>query len=109
MVDGRPASSTDPSTWTSYAAVKDGPHGFMLGGGIGCWDLDGCLVDGVLSDEARGILEAADPIWVEVSMSGKGLHVFVRAEEAPGFRRGGVEFYSRSRFIAVTGQRYAAG
>lgn len=106
QVDGSPASSTDPSTWTSYDRVKGKPHGFMLGGGIGCWDLDGCLVDGVLSDEARAILDAADPIWCEISMSGKGLHIFVKADEAPGRRDGGVEFYSRSRFIAVTGNQF---
>jgi hypothetical protein len=32
--------------------------------------------------------------------------VFVRAEEAPGVRRAGFEFYSRARFIAVTGDLF---
>jgi primase-polymerase (primpol)-like protein len=79
----------------------------MLGGGLGCWDLDHCLVDGRLAPWAAEVLAGIDdPIWVERSMGGDGLHVFVRAAEAPGFRRGRVEFYSRARFIAVTGDRF---
>ena len=39
-------------------------------------------------------------------MSGDGLHLFVDAPEAPGTKQPGVEFYSRARFIAVTGNRW---
>lgn len=79
----------------------------MLGSGLGCWDLDHCLVDGQLAPWAAEVLAGIpDPIWVERSMSGEGLHVFVHAPEAPGTRRGPIEFYSRARFIAVTGDRF---
>lgn len=72
----------------------------MLGDGLACWDLDGVLDGGVLHPEARAILDQVgrDALWVERSMSGDGLHVFVRGER--------VSYYSRERFIAVTGDRY---
>lgn len=101
-VNGRPASSTDESTWSTFSEVQSGPgdgFGVMLGGGLGCWDLDDCFSGGVLESWAREILEDADPLYVERSVSGRGLHIFVEAKEGPGSRRGRVEFYARGRFI----------
>ena len=59
---------------------------------------------------AEGVAAAAmellpDAIYAEVSTSGHGLHVFVWSSEA-SFRRAGVEFYSHSRFIRMTGRRW---
>src|SRR5690606_14681874 len=56
--DGRPASSTDPSTWSTYreaARSKAGDGlGFVLGDGIACLDIDHCLDgQGRPSEEAR--------------------------------------------------------
>lgn len=103
-VDGSPASSTDPSTWSTYRDVKrstagDG-YGIMLGGGVGCYDLDH-----VTDEEAHAFLATVtEPIiFVERSISGDGVHVFVGADESKGWRRGGVEKYTRDRFIRVTG------
>ena len=111
-LSGAPASSTDPGTWSWYRAVRrsgvgDG-YGVMLGGGLACLDLDHCFDDrGRLAGWARVEVEKiAAPLWVERSLSGDGLHVFYEAPEAPGTRRGGVEVYSRARFIAVTGDRF---
>ena len=109
MVDGRAASSTDSSTWSSHAAVVasragDG-LGVMLGGGLGCYDLDGCFDEsGRLSSSVRDFVRSIpEPVlMVERSMSGRGLHVFVEASEGPGSRRGGVERYTKSRFIRTT-------
>jgi primase-polymerase (primpol)-like protein len=79
----------------------------MLGDGLGCWDLDHCLGGGELASWAADVLTSIDsPMWVERSMSGTGLHIFVAAVEAPGSRRAGVEFYSWARFIRVTGDRF---
>ena len=111
-VTGRAASSTDPSTWSTFAEVQassagDG-FGVMLGGGLGCHDLDHALEDGVLKPWAREVLDGITErvLFAEVSMSGEGLHVFVDAPEGPGSKRpvgdGGHEFYSRGRFIRVT-------
>lgn len=105
-LDGRLASSTDPGTWTTYAAVRGRPSGIMLGSGLGCYDLDG-----VTLDEARGFAALLDEpvVFVERSLSGKGVHIFVEAPESRGWRRtiGGikVERYTRARFIRVTGDR----
>ncbi len=110
-VAGRPASSTNVATWSSFAEVSastagDG-FGLMLGGGVGCWDLDHCVEGDVVAGWAREVVHTVgSALWLERSVSGTGLHVFVRAGEGPGFRRGAVEFYSRARFIRVTGDRF---
>lgn len=81
----------------------------MLGDGLGCYDLDNCFEDdGALKTYAAELLESVDPIFVERSVSGRGLHIFVHAPEAKGWRRDGIEFYSRDRFIRVTGDRFEA-
>lgn len=111
QLGGQPASSTDSSTWSTYAdalasTAGDG-LGVMLGDGLACWDLDHCLDGDTLTASAATLLASIEaPIWVERSLSGTGLHVFVNAPEARGWRRDGVEFYSRQRFIAVTGDRF---
>lgn len=111
-VDGAPASSTNPATWSSFADVQaaDAGDGFgvMLGNGLGCYDLDHALHRGVVKQWAR--LQLAQirerVIFTETSVSGEGLHVFVEAPEAAGWRRpvgdGGVERYTRQRFIRTT-------
>lgn len=110
QVDGAPASSTNPATWTTFDEVQAGSgsgFGIMLGDGLGCFDLDHCVTPEGLTEEAASFLATiGSPIWVEKSMSGTGLHVFVYADEAPGYRRDGFEFYSRARFIAVTGDPF---
>ena len=108
---GRAASSTDPATWSTFAEASTSKAGdglgIMLGDGLACFDLDHCLNDGKLTDpRAAVLLRTVRPIYTEVSMSGDGLHLFVRAPEAPGYKRDGIEFYSRARFIAVTGLRW---
>jgi primase-polymerase (primpol)-like protein len=108
---GTAASSTDSAGWAGFGEVVAAPvgdgYGVMLGGGLACWDLDHCFEDGRLSEEARAVLDGIDrPLWVERSVSGEGLHVFVEAVEGKGWKRGGVEFYSRARFIRVTGEAF---
>ena len=108
MVDGSAASSTNPATWASFAEVQSGAgdgFGVVLdGSGLGCYDFDNCFDDGVLRPAVRDFIAGiAYPIvYVERSMSGNGLHVFVEAEKQRGFRRDGVEFYSWGRFIRMT-------
>lgn len=111
QADGRPASSTDPGTWTSLKAL-DGwmRKGWVLGEGIGCIDLDDCVTgEGVASWALAIIDEYKDrAVWVEVSPSGRGVHVFLPMEPGKGrvIRDGrNVEVYppDSGRFICVTG------
>lgn len=119
-VNGKSASSTDPRTWSSYAAVTapgaagDG-FGVMCGRGVACIDIDrGLRADGSLTNTARRILDACPGAWVERSVSGRGLHVFGAALERAGRKLTapdgvGVEIYTRSRFIRVTADTYRPG
>lgn len=107
--DGMPASSTDSRTWGAFEHVRSGEgdgFGFMLGGGFACWDFDHCLHDGLLDVAVSGLIDSIpDQLFVERSCSGEGLHVFVLSDD-PSFRRPGVEFYSRARFIRMTGEAF---
>lgn len=114
MVDGKPASSTDPATWTTYLEAKrstagDG-LGFMLDGdGIVGVDLDHCVTDGVLTPGALEILEALPDTYAELSPSGHGVRVFIRANVGKGRRftahDTATEVYGSGRFLTVTGNR----
>lgn len=105
-VDGRPASSTNSSTWTEFRAVCDRPNGIMLGDGLACWDLDNVVDEGGrLSKEASDLISKVDPLWVELSLSGKGVHVFVEGSDR-SFVGKHVSYFSWGRFIAVTGRRF---
>jgi len=113
-VDGRPASSTNPATWSTYseaARSKAGDGlGYVLGDGIGCLDLDNCLDErGRPNEVARRILDRVPDAYVEISPSGRGLHVWGRAPEQPGRRHRGYEVYSVGRYITVTGRVYQPG
>lgn len=77
-------------------------YGIMLGDGLACWDFD--HVDPA-DPPAQAVELLSEAIYAEVSSSGHGLHVFVESSES-SFRRAGVEFYSRSRFIRMTGRRW---
>lgn len=113
QVNGRNAKSTAPSTWSSYAGAsvsKVGAGlGFALGDGFACLDLDQCVApDGSLSDLAQRILALNPDAWVELSVSGTGLHVWGLMDEQPGRMLPGLEVYSQGRFIAL-GTTYRRG
>ncbi|MFF9171736.1 MULTISPECIES: DNA primase [unclassified Streptomyces] len=113
---GKAASSTDPRTWTTYgeasASTAGVGMGFVLDGdGVVCIDLDHTFdADGSLKPWAEEILRDAGRTFVEVSMSGQGLHVWGFADVRQGrkLRRGdlAVEVYGTGRFLAVTGRRF---
>src|SRR5829696_2592364 len=115
---GEKASTTDPQTWASYSEAVEAyrEHGY---GGIGlvfgehdpfCGvDLDGCLnpETGEIEEWAREIIEELDS-YTEVSPSGKGVHVLVRATLPEGRnRKGRFEAYDRGRYFTVTGKHLA--
>ena len=115
--NGHPASSTDPSTWSTYSTAARSDRGDGLGyvladgDGLTCIDLDHCLIDGELADWARRVLDRCPPTFVEVSTSGAGLHVWGRGTPGPGRKirtaaGANVEVYGQERYIAVTGRRF---
>ena len=113
--DGTPASSTSAATWTTYSQVTafdaagDG-LGFMLGAGFACIDLDHCISPrGTLSRLAKAVVAACPDSFIEVSVSGTGLHIFGQLPAAPRIKLPGVEIYSRARFIRTTGNMYQPG
>lgn len=113
---GRLASVTNPNTWGTLeqAQSRSQQIGFVLGGGIGCIDLDHCLDDqGRPNQAATELLDFYAGSYVEVSPSGRGLHIWGEAAERRGFRRTwkgqSVEFYSRDRYITITGQVFRPG
>lgn len=118
-VSGTYASSTNPGTWGCWAEVRRSKVGcgvgWVLGDGIGCVDLDDCITeDGCLKSWAADELDRwRDPLFVEVSQSGRGLHIFVRIPTGKGsvchVEGGGtIEVYppDSGRFIALTGNKF---
>lgn len=116
-VDGRAASSTNPTTWASYSEAKasnvGAGMGFVLGDGIGGIDLDHCLINGKPNEVAARFLQTVPGNYIEISPSGDGLHIFGTAEAAVGSRKTidglHIERYSTGRYFTVTGNVYQHG
>ena len=110
----RPASTTDPATWGAYIDAEmaylmgeyDGVgFVFLAGGGLVGIDIDNCLAaDGTRSDMANEIIETV-PGYVEVSPSGKGLHIITRADIGRAYKDDtlGLELYASGRYFTITG------
>lgn len=119
------ASSTDPSTWATFAdaveaygVLADLPSDRCRGpvAGVGvvltraawftCIDLDRVIDDErVLDPRAVRIVERCDS-WTEMSPSGTGLHVFVRGAVQNAIKGDQIEVYTADRYIAITGHRW---
>jgi putative DNA primase/helicase len=115
---GEKASTTDPETWAGYHKAVEAyrQHGY---GGIGlvfseddpfCGvDLDGCLdpKTGELEGWARQIVEELDS-YTEISPSGTGVHILIRATLPEGRNRNGrFEAYDRGRYFTVSSKHLA--
>ena len=126
-ITGKPASSTDPQTWSSFdealsASSRFSGLGFVFSGddpfcGI---DFDGCRnpQTGEIATWAKDWIKKLNS-YSEVSPSQTGVKVWVRAKfklptgkkravDEPEFVEGkkpGVEVYDHARYFCVTGQR----
>lgn len=111
---GKHASSTDPATWCTYAEAQETVGGYsgvgvMMGDGLGCTDLDHCVVDGKIVPWAREIIIALDS-YAEFSPSGTGVHILGCDIALPGkgrkrpYETGAVEVYDTARFLTFTGK-----
>ncbi len=124
-----PSSVTDNRTWMDYTtATQMAAHlglniGFVLSSNdpFVCIDFD--IIDAAKLDKngqlypenmrtPEVVINQQDLIvnsidsYKEVSVSGKGIHLWVRGQSGPGARRGGVEVYSQERFIICTGRSF---
>ena len=119
QVDGSNASTTDPRTWTTFAAalaaVRAGHFdylGFVFTDSdpyVGI-DEDGCRDPATGEIERRTMSRLACLMsYTEISVSGTGLHTIVRGKLPPGRRekgnhaKGGVGMYDAGRYFLLTG------
>jgi primase-polymerase (primpol)-like protein len=115
---GERASTTDLMTWGTFEAAyraldNEVRHydgiGFVFSSadpfcGI---DLDKCRdpQTGDIAPWAMEIISRVHEGYIEVSPSGTGVHIIIRASvRGGGMRKGPVEMYSRGRYFTVTGQ-----
>jgi len=119
---GHEASSTDPSTWSTFAeavhALGEGSAydgvGFVFSAddpycGV---DLDDCIIDGMMVPEAQAIIDAFST-YTEISPSGNGVKLIIIGAKPPwarckskrieGFKE--TEVYDDERYFTLTGRR----
>ena len=115
--NGKPASTTDRSTWNhfdrcceAYAQGGFSGIGFVFDGDP---DENGLVYAGVDFDSeafaGEGSIRVAEWVdrlgsYVERSVSGRGLHAITKANLlASGISHGGIEVYTTKRYFAMTG------
>jgi len=116
MPSGQPASSTDRSTWSSYADCHAAyREGAFDGIGIVIADDDDLVFgdfDHIVRPDtptpvwALNILEAAklEDAYIEVSVGGDGAHMIGKVKKFTAGRRvGALELYPSGRFSTITG------
>lgn len=115
-VRGHKASTTDPSTWSTFnEACETLVTGNYNGLGVVMYkelecvfiDIDHCIDPdtGELSEDAEEILEFFPDTYAEISQSGEGIHIFALGSIPRDFKnsKAGVEMYSSGRYCAFTG------
>ncbi|MGD0533507.1 MAG: AAA family ATPase, partial [Methyloceanibacter sp.] len=116
--NGKPARSTDPSTWATfeecraaYATGRFSGVGFVFDGQP---DENGLVYAGVDFDSkafaGEGSIRIAEWLdrlgtYLETSVSGEGLHAIAKVNPlASGISHGGIELYTSKRYFAMTGR-----
>lgn len=111
-----------PENWTDYATAativdKLGSGwglGFVLGDAddLFCIDIDSCATPNGWSEVARAVCHALPGCVIEVSQSGRGIHIWGRRSQMPLHASKnvnlGLECYSRKRFILLGSQAVGA-
>ena len=117
-VTGKFAEIDNPETWTDFDTACKYAHenggvslAYALDGkdNICCIDLDHCFNGNrQLSDTAKEAWQACGDTYREISVSRNGLHIFGKTDgmDVRSFSKDGkLEFYQKSHFITVTGDR----
>lgn len=110
-VDGSPASSTNPDSWTTYARASRSNHpvGFVITDDDPyiLIDLDHCVFDGEVDRWAKRIIRKIKPAFIDLSPSGDGLHLFIEGKLPENHRRKfdvdgrEIELYQGKRFVTM--------
>ncbi len=114
---GKAAACDKPQTWTTFRHICVALKRFRADGvgfvftesdpfcGI---DLDNCRgKDGRINDESLKLIRQIDS-YAEISPSGDGVHIIVKAElGSSGRRTPGVEVYASGRYFTMTGKHLA--
>jgi len=103
----------DDAQWATFEdarnCTKGDGIGFVLNGdGIVCIDLDDCVEGGVVNSEAQALIDSLPKTFVEISPSGKGVHIWGlgHVEQGRKFERNGlkIEVYGNGRYLTVSGK-----
>lgn len=114
QVNGYKASSTDSSNWSSFDEAKltyskGGFSGigfvFTKESGIVGIDIDNVDVNNLDFDIELLTMGS----FSEISVSGQGLHIYVKGEKLEGMpsKKGNYECYDENRFFIVTGNQFS--
>lgn len=123
QLNGKPAKSNDPTTWSSLADVLNVADqfgdriGFMFRAedGLVGIDLDGAVCEGAIAPWALAIVQEFN-CYAEFSPSGQGIHIICQGslpdargrktklnEPATSDKQPGIEIYSHGRYFTFTG------
>jgi len=113
------SDAQNPATWLSwdvaaeYARVLGPGYGVGVviheGSGLLCVDIDGCIApSGELSAIAQKLIADARGAYIEISMSGRGVHIIGPYKGTPPLHstknhEHHLELYTSRRYIALTG------
>jgi putative DNA primase/helicase len=112
---GRRASTTDSRTWAAFPKALEAYQGSSRWDGIGFvfssgdpfvgFDFDKCRnpETGEVDPSIREYVEGFEERYVEVSVSGTGIHLITRGKIKGGTKKGTYEIYDQDRYFCVTG------
>ena len=109
LIDGKASDWNHPERWIDFneAKTKNKPLGFVLveEDRIICIDLDHAIQGGKLTLMAKEVVENFAGTYMEVSQSGKGIHIFAKGTipNILNLSSRGIEIYKNNRYIALTG------
>jgi len=120
--NGRPASHSDPTSWSPFVVVKRAYErggflgvGFVLDGKphfggryLHGFDWDHCIENGVVDPAVKAAIKELSISRIEISVSGTGIRGFFLHHELLPSRRTqingrSVELYSNLRYLTTTG------
>ncbi len=109
LIDGKANDWNQLERWITFNEAKtmNEPLGFVLveEDRIICIDLDHAIQGGKLTLMAKEVIENFAGTYMEVSQSGKGIHIFAQGTIPDNLNLSsrGIEIYKKNRYIALTG------